>query len=206
MQRYIPVSLETKLCHFLASEEDKRKWWGEGEWVKEPDLAIFYHKTIKCVIRRIIVREMSNHIFGGHLCGYCEVPKDHTYWGLDYDQIPIEVHGGLTFSDFIDNEWLIGFDCGHSFDLLPSIEQMRDRYRDEGLEELKKQFPNSPIWESTYRTFQFVEDECRKIAEQLILVSYNHETESQNCVNAAPMSLADKRDEKDQSQEYNYPQ
>jgi len=33
----------------------------------------------------------------GHLCGYLGVPKPHPWYGLDYDQIDADVHGGLTY-------------------------------------------------------------------------------------------------------------
>lgn len=45
--------------------------------------------------------------------GYVELPKDHPWIGKDYDEIPVEIHGGLTYST--DN--VIGFDTGHAFDL-----------------------------------------------------------------------------------------
>ena len=29
--------------------------------------------------------------------GYVGVPKTHPYWGLPYEDVPVRVHGGLTF-------------------------------------------------------------------------------------------------------------
>ena len=51
--------------------------------------------------------------------GYVEIPKGHTLYQVDYyDLQDIDVHGGLTFSGYLDfsDEYLIGFDCGHGGD------------------------------------------------------------------------------------------
>lgn len=61
---------------------------------------------------------------GSHRCGYIGLPKRHKWHGKDYDKIPIEVHGGLTFAqkDFIiEGYWWIGFDCAHFGDKVLSI-------------------------------------------------------------------------------------
>lgn len=67
-------------------------------------------------VRFIIVR-------GPHsLCAYIGVPPDHPLAGRDYDDIPLEVHGGLTFGALGDGEhypagtFWYGWDYGHSQD------------------------------------------------------------------------------------------
>jgi hypothetical protein len=62
--------------------------------------------------------------------GYVILPKDHKLWGIDYMDIDIEVHGGLTFGcnrDKLDwpeipqnceNGWILGFDTAHLGDNL----------------------------------------------------------------------------------------
>lgn len=63
--------------------------------------------------------------------GYVLLPKGHKWHGKHYDDIPVEIHGGLTFSepiteDMVEGEnweqyltkedvgcWMIGFDCAH---------------------------------------------------------------------------------------------
>ena len=67
----------------------------------------------------------------GHLCGYVGVPKSHPWYGLGYDDIDAEIHGGLTFSQHeTDREepyphdtgqdiWWVGFDCAHAGDMIP---------------------------------------------------------------------------------------
>lgn len=71
--------------------------------------------------------------------GYVLIPKKHPWYGIKYDNIPVHIHGGLTFGDFFDihyvkewlsnkdvagdinlnnykdfeNYWMIGFDTAH---------------------------------------------------------------------------------------------
>jgi len=58
--------------------------------------------------------------------GYVVLPKGHKYHGKDYDDINVDVHGGLTFSDAANElndwpeiiaedkgGWVIGFDTAH---------------------------------------------------------------------------------------------
>lgn len=56
--------------------------------------------------------------FGSHPCAYVEIPKDHPCYGLNYEQIKVSCHGGLTYSEkgigslFPDAFW-IGWDYMH---------------------------------------------------------------------------------------------
>ena len=53
----------------------------------------------------------------GYRCGYVGVSVDHKYYGAVYDEIPIDCHCGLTYSDSRlhgqedKHTWWIGFDC-----------------------------------------------------------------------------------------------
>lgn len=105
----------------------------------------------------------------GHRCGYVRVLPGHPWFGKPYDDIPADVHGGLTFADpgkACDThdekaEWWIGFDCGHAGDapdptlidpggyLLPSC------------------------GDETIRTQEYVEAECRSLCEQAAAVFVN---------------------------------
>jgi len=54
-----------------------------------------------------------------NLNGYIYLPPIHPWYKKHYDDIDVEVHGGLTYSN-IDNEsgyWCIGFDTNHAGDL-----------------------------------------------------------------------------------------
>jgi len=59
-------------------------------------------------------------------CGYVVVPPGHPYHGADYDHVPVEVNGGLTFGERADDLanwpeitdadkgcWVFGFDTAH---------------------------------------------------------------------------------------------
>lgn len=61
--------------------------------------------------------------------GYVVIPEGHKLNGIDYDELPFDAHGGLTFAtrvsdlkkenwtglpeDCNDNDWIIGFDTSH---------------------------------------------------------------------------------------------
>lgn len=64
--------------------------------------------------------------------GYVVIPKWHPYYGIDYNKIPVEVHGGLTFSEYgknmrqhykceipewvKDDDYIVWFDTAHYMD------------------------------------------------------------------------------------------
>lgn len=57
--------------------------------------------------------------YGSHPCAYVQLPKNHLYYGKGYDNIPINCHGGLTFSgehESICDGFLIGWDYAHAGD------------------------------------------------------------------------------------------
>lgn len=59
--------------------------------------------------------------------GYIAIPESSTWHGMKYDDIPVDVHGGLTYADLAsnasfkpenisDDDWIIGFDTCHFTD------------------------------------------------------------------------------------------
>lgn len=74
---------------------------------------------------KIYVMEVENNISSlfwwdatnspSYFNGYIVLPKNSKYYGKKYDAInkEIEIHKGFTFSNFVDNEYTIGFDTGH---------------------------------------------------------------------------------------------
>lgn len=75
---------------------------------------------------------------GTHPCCYISLPKDHKFFGMDYDDIYYDddcnfcCHGGLTFSsnhllDFEDG-WYIGWDYTHLGDYTPFIDDNGVKY------------------------------------------------------------------------------
>ena len=85
------------------------------------------------------VLEIKHLDFCGWGNGYVLIPKKHPWYGVDYDMLPVHIHGGLTFSEFFqtnyieewlsnkdivgdinldnykkfENYWMIGFDTAH---------------------------------------------------------------------------------------------
>jgi hypothetical protein len=91
------------------------------------------------------------------LCGYITLTKDSSLYGVVYDELNIQVHGGLTYNGYDENEnWVIGFDCAHHGDLTPYFL-------------LNEDFPFYSDGE--YRDMQYVKSECESMAEQASIFS-----------------------------------
>lgn len=89
-------------------------------------------------------------------CGYVRIPYTHPVANKSYDDIDVEVHGGLTYgndsfpdSNIKDGYWY-GFDCGHAGDLYPP-------------NIIRYDIPSGDV----YRTKEYVKNECKKLAKQL---------------------------------------
>lgn len=48
--------------------------------------------------------------------GYVALPKGHKYYEVDYNDIPVDVHGGLTYGQMDGEMWVVGFDTAHYMD------------------------------------------------------------------------------------------
>jgi hypothetical protein len=153
---------------YIYTAEKKAEWWGDGEWVNEPDLVEFSHNGIECKIIRQAIQEPcieKNHIFGGHLCGYVFIPKDHPYFGKEDCVNDLEVHGGITYNSFNGDIHQIGFDCAHFGDIVPSMTKIKDSL----MQEFQDQFPKLPSpWKDEYRNMEYVTKECISLAKQII--------------------------------------
>lgn len=51
---------------------------------------------------------------------YLSIPVGHPYYNKDYSDIPVFVHGGLTFKGEIFDKQCIGWDYGHNGDRFDS--------------------------------------------------------------------------------------
>ena len=85
--------------------------------------------------------------------GYVLIPQNNPLHGKHYDDIKVNVHGGLTFSELVDNEmvedwgldkedfgkWCVGFDTAHFLDKL--INWSKEKVQQE-VERLKDQLMN----------------------------------------------------------------
>lgn len=120
----------------------------------------FIYKGLRCVV---------TFTPGGYRCGYVGVTPESRYYGKFYDDLEIECHGGLTYSDGgkdsthpIESDlWWFGFDCGH--------------YEDSNDIKLAKMYyPERHIldieYEGEIRSLEYVQNECQKIADQLVEV------------------------------------
>lgn len=112
----------------------------ERPWEKEPNRVELEILEYPCLIIR--------HEQLKHLCGYVAVQENHPLFGKHYENININVHGGLTYSDEGNEEiykdkffykpkydkksnklWWFGFDCAHAYDYVPGMyEQILNYY------------------------------------------------------------------------------
>jgi hypothetical protein len=143
--------------------------WGDGPWHDEPDKVQWIDDAtgFDCLARRGPM---------GNWCGYVGVPPGHPAHGRDYDDVTVDVHGGLTFADTCQNDapevegichvpepgrpadvWWLGFDCGHFMDFMPGL-YARERHL--GL-------PALQFADELYRDLAYVRGECASLARQL---------------------------------------
>lgn len=113
----------------------------------------------------------------GAWCGYVGVDETHPFYGKNYDDLGVSVHGGLTFSDLCspapndegichvpdegepDNLFWFGFDCAHYNDLIPGMLKYRT---ESGLSAFSRYTERE-----AYRTLDYVQEQCRQLAAQL---------------------------------------
>jgi hypothetical protein len=123
----------------------------------EPNYETFEYKGFKVLIKR--------NMHTGCLLGYVGLPGGHKFYGKNYnDDIPIDCHGGLTFTnlweDEKDNLWYIGFDCAHAYDYMPFLQM---------------QLSSSMLMERdpavSYKDINFVRNECKSIVDQLLTIN-----------------------------------
>jgi hypothetical protein len=72
--------------------------------------------------------------------GYVILPKEHPFYGVEYDILNnyVSAHGGLTYSDTDeDGNWKVGFDTAHAWDtpenwpkeaVIKHTEELRDQF------------------------------------------------------------------------------
>lgn len=91
----------------------------------------------------------------GHRCGYVTVPEGHPFADKDYNDLYLDVHGGLTFSDGRK----FGFDCAHWDDAKdPAL--MSEEYLN-----IHAIYPR--LDHGTIKTLEFCVAECESLASQL---------------------------------------
>jgi hypothetical protein len=156
------------------TKEIKLKHWGPGEWVDEPDSFEFEHEGFLCYGIRNAMWDgfKGDYLSLGCWCAYIRIPEGHPWFNVDIwgDSGPdVDVHGGLTFGEMFDNEFWIGFDCGHSRDVIPSVVEMKKKMRQDMKEKhpnLNVDWENSPVFLESYKNMNFVMQEVKSLAEQ----------------------------------------
>lgn len=97
----------------------------------------------------------------GLLCAAFDDKKEENVYSID---MALNVHGGITFSRAelagVDKElfgelWWFGFDTAHAGDLRPFQTDIDRKY---------------PLTDEEYRDFEYVKDETKQLAEQLIKI------------------------------------
>lgn len=149
--------------------------WPAGPWDTEPDRLEWRLPDLP-EHPLLIVRGPN-----GSLCGYAGVAPGHPAHGKGYDDVEVDVHGGLTYaagcSGHIchvpapgepDDIWWLGFDCTHAGDYSPGLQatiarasgqQMAPPYVDPPLE--------APWHIDRYRDIDYVKFEVESLARQL---------------------------------------
>lgn len=116
-----------------------------GEWDLESNEKMFNYRGYRCSIKK--------HPQLKILCGYVKLPKrvnlDDLMKDEGYIDCKLRVHGGITYTNVKDN--VLGFDCAHSFDLVPTTY---------GFFDFDKYL--------TYRNSEYVRKELEGVVNQLI--------------------------------------
>lgn len=132
-----------------------RTKWHSGPWDNEVDRYEWRDESTNYPC--LIVRNGS-----GGLCGYVGITEDHPEYEKDYNDIPVNVHGGVTYFFPCDGELIchvplpgekevkwVGFDCVHSGDYAPGYG--RDYFQKDAI----------------YRDVEYVRGEITSLASQL---------------------------------------
>lgn len=130
----------------------------------------FEHCGLRCVC---VLQNM------GHRCGYVGVDESHPLYGEDYDHEAVsnlDVHGGVTYSNGdgyypIESDlWWFGFDCAHYMDLNDNEAYLRHFPHLREMIETRMQIDKKLKFDhGVVRTLEYVENQCKKLAEQLSL-------------------------------------
>ena len=148
-------------------DERVRAMNGPGPWQDEPDKVQWQDPATGLAC-------LANRNYAGAWCGYVGVPKGHPWFEKNYNDVDVEVHGGLTFSSGCDTSedipeghgichvvepgepevWWLGFDCGHYQDLIPAYHC---------------RVPPLTLFnaDDVYRDLEYVKGQCTNLARQI---------------------------------------
>lgn len=123
----------------------------EKEWI---------HSGLKCKVNFYKTKSTGYN----WRCGYVGLAKNHPCFQVSYDDIPVSVHGGLTYSNVgKDGLYWVGFDCIHAGDRHEGESEDRGHFwlLDEVVEEtnrLAEQLTNVSIKEIFDKKLQYMPD------------------------------------------------
>ena len=90
------------------------------------------------------VRRLIMNIRGSHFTQYVGIPENHPLAGFSYENLPIDCHGGLTFSSkgkketkFPEGFWWYGWDYSHLGDYIAPPKGLEKEFK-----EIEKKYPN----------------------------------------------------------------
>lgn len=132
----------------------------------------------------------------GHRCGYVRIPSGHPWYGKNYDEIQVYVHGGLTYSGFknelLPSGYWVGFDCRHLNDSIDlslidptDITNLRVAAIELGCDDLVQLKPEDTLKDrimqasvalalrgelrGAVRSAAYVEANCKEVIDQAVL-------------------------------------
>lgn len=128
----------------------------------------FIYKGYPCVV---LFQPMA------YRTGYVGLPKTSRYYGKNFNDIPVDCHGGLTygrsylFGQDDEDTWWIGFDCAHygdGYDDKTAKEYYKnDKVTMEQLQKLKALHDISNDY-FEFRSLDYVKQDCKFIVKQII--------------------------------------
>lgn len=118
----------------------KLEIFGYGPWVDEYDYVEFIHAGILCIVQR--------NPSLGTLSGLCILPDNHS-WNEDGTDLSLIQSHGLLVTILSGGKVRLGFICSQEGDLIPSDDLIEDTTK-------------------TYRTLDYVIDQCKYLAEQIL--------------------------------------
>lgn len=162
------MALEDIIKEHAEEVTQAKKQWGPGPWQDEPDRIEFKHAGFDCLLVR--------NVHMGNWCGYVAVPQDHAAAGWAYDDVPVGVHGGLTYAgscegiichstdEEFDGVYWFGFDCAHYMDEIPGMLAIR-KMMAEKMPRFDVADPFRP--KMIYRTAEWARGQTENLAQQL---------------------------------------
>lgn len=102
----------------ICTTADRSKGWGEraNEFNILKSNNMEHKKMFAFLIPTSIESQpqmagLLRESFGGYANGYVAIPPDHPCYGKEYEEIDVEVHGGLTFGEDAESLFKYGWLC-----------------------------------------------------------------------------------------------